>query len=95
MPWLRSDDLPCFFLTHGAGVDNGLLEWSGRDTVRGFGSDTGSVLLAELLLNISGDTSPTAEVDLQGESGFRGVGPLSAEVKLLLPGAADWRNAQE
>jgi hypothetical protein len=42
---------------------------------------------AELLLNISDDRNDVLEVVLEGETGFRGVSPYSAEVTVNLPGS--------
>ena len=67
-------------------------EWAKRDTVKGFGSDRGSVLFAELLLNASRPRNPLDEYALEGELGFRGVGPGSSEVHLWLPGSPAWRD---
>ena len=54
--------------------------------VYGFGSLEGTVRLAELLLDISCEENARNEFDLEGEPGFRGVGPASAELRLCLPG---------
>jgi hypothetical protein len=43
-----------------------------------------------LLLDISRPDCPVKEVELEGELGFRGVAPGSAEVRLWLPGSFGW-----
>jgi hypothetical protein len=89
LPFTSILDLPRFFLTT---VDNPIYSegerW--RDTVVGFGTDLAHVLLAELLLNASAPGDGVAEYALEGEAGFRGVGPLSAEVTIVLPGSLAW-----
>jgi hypothetical protein len=61
-----------------------------RDTVFGFGSLAGTVRLAELMLDASRPDSAENEIDLEGDAGFRGVAPASAELKLILPGSVAW-----
>jgi len=88
-PW----NLPAFNLTHEndhVGITNE--EWDSRDTVIGFGSDVGSVKFAELLLNLSQPEGKQDEFGLEGEIGFRGVAPGSAEAYLWLPGSFGWNN---
>lgn len=84
--------LPCFLLTNNQDASVTEEEWRQRDIVQGFGSDRGSVLLAELLLNISRNENTVDEYELEGEAGFRGVGPGSAEVRLWLPGSLGWNS---
>ena len=79
-------DLPCFGLTNMRDHVVTEEDYRGRDTVRGLGSDRGSMLFAELLLNAGQPQSLTDEYELEGEGGFRGVGVFSAEVTLYLPG---------
>jgi hypothetical protein len=64
------------------------------ETLRGFGTDTGSVRLAELLLNAGQPDNPEDEYALEGDGGFRGVGYLSAEARFWLPRSAAWDMAQ-
>jgi hypothetical protein len=92
--WYPPDDpskLPCFYLTN---RDNTVgptdADRAQRDTVRGFGSDVGSVRLAELLLNASQPDNPVDEYVLEGDGGFRGVGYFSAEATFWLPGSVAW-----
>ncbi len=84
-------DLPSFLLTNEAECVNHDADWEKRDTVIGFGSDLGTAHLIELLLDASRSSSPVEEFELEGEGGFRGVGPLSCEVRLWLPGSFGWK----
>jgi hypothetical protein len=81
-------DLPAFLLDEGMSP---VAEWSKRDTVVGFGSDRGTARLVELLLDASRSSSQADEFELEGEGGFRGVAPFSAEVRLWLPGSFGWK----
>lgn len=83
-------DLPCFELSNSKDLNFTDDDWKQRDTVKIFGSDTGLVLFAELLLNLSLPHNEQDEFELEGESGFRGVGISSAEARLLLPGHLAW-----
>jgi len=83
-------DLPCFELSNSTNLNFTDEDWKQRDTVRIFGTDAGMVLFAELLLNLSLPNNKQDEFELEGESGFRGVGISSAEVKLFLPGNLAW-----
>jgi len=98
-PWpspLTPVDFPCFYLTNyaytpGMTVDE---EWANRDTVRGFGTDVGSVRLAELLLHASQPDNLVDDYVLEGDGGYRQVGHLSAEAHLWLPGSVGWNPEQ-
>lgn len=79
-------DLPCFGLTKLTGFMYTEEDWRNRDTVKSFGNDAGSMLFAELLLNVGQAGNTVDEYELEGEAGFRGVGVCSAEVRLYLPG---------
>jgi hypothetical protein len=93
-PQLDPAELPCFYLTNRADCVASEQDRENRDTVRGFGRDTGSMLFAELLLNASQPDNPLNEYDLEGDGGYRGVGYLSTEVKLWLPGSPGWDPTQ-
>jgi len=97
-PWVGDapdpDDLPAFLLTDreelgGANED----DWAKRDTVVGFGSAWGTVRLAAFLLDIGNPECTADEFQLEGETGFRGVAPLSAEARFWLPGSFGWENS--
>jgi hypothetical protein len=61
-----------------------------RDTVFVESTSAGTVRLAELLLNAGCSSNTVREFDLEGEAGFRGVAPLSAELRIALPGSDVW-----
>jgi hypothetical protein len=82
--------LPCFGLTNLEDFVVSDDDLKKRDTVRVFGSDKGMSLFAELLLNAALPENTENEYALEGESGFRGVGASSAEVRLFLPGHEFW-----
>lgn len=82
-PW----DLPCLYLVEAEPHSPARTETDIRDTARGFGTDSGSVLLATLLLDASRPDNVVDEYELEGELGFRGVGPGSVELRLWLPGS--------
>ena len=93
-PWLHDDispwELPRFALT---AIDNPLMtvgDWESRNVVEGFGLPEGTTHLAQLLLDLSRPECPVKEIQLEGELGFRGVAPGSAEVRLWLPGSDGW-----
>lgn len=83
-------DLPCFELSNSKNLYFTDEDWQQRDTVTISGNDTGLAAFAELLLNFSVPHSELDEIQLEGESGFRGVGISSAEVRLWLPGSFGW-----
>lgn len=85
-------DLPSFQLTS-ADETGGVSEddWRHRDTIVGFGNALATARLGSLLLDLGVPASRTDEVHLEGENGVRGVGLLSAEVRLWLPGSLGWR----
>jgi hypothetical protein len=83
-PWSLIGDpttMPCFYFIN-------------QDILRGFGTDTGSVRLAESLLNAGQLSNPEDEYALEGDGGYRGVGYLSAEAHIWLPGSAAWDPTQ-
>lgn len=94
-PWpeaaTRPYDLPVVRLTNESELLASTDDWDSRDVICGFGPDTGAALLAELLLNLGGPNQEEKEIALESESGFRGVGPGSAELRLFLPGSFGWR----
>lgn len=94
-PWqyhkiINPYDYPRFFLTNKDDFCHTDDDFAKRDAIRGFGGDTGTVLLAELLLNMSRDENAQDEFQLEGEGGFRGVGPMSCWVEIWLPGSFNW-----
>lgn len=96
-PWaftsqLDPDDLPVFSLT--SQEARAVTERPRRagDTVAGFGFESATVRLAELMLNIGLLDNPVTEYVLEGEGEHRGVGDRSADVRFLLPGSTAWEN---
>ncbi len=83
-------DLPAFRLTNDADMVVSEAEFQQRDTIFGFGNDVAVVRLASLLLDLGHPASKDAEVDLEGELGYRGVAPGSVEVQFVLPGTFRW-----
>ena len=93
-PWINSGTplgaLPSFKLTNEKDAVYSEEARRNRDTLIGFGSDEAMVRLAELMLNMSRPECKINEVELEGEPGFRGVAPRSAEAMLRLPGSFGW-----
>lgn len=92
-PWtfqhIEITSFPRFKLTNARGVLLSEEDWASRDTLVGFGSDEGNVMLAELLLNFGAPRNEVTEVVLEGENGFRGVTRSSVEAAFRLdPNAA-------
>jgi hypothetical protein len=88
-PWLAEADvqsLPLLALSN----EEETLDSARRDTIFVESSVVGTVRLAELLLNAGCSWNPIREYDLECDAGFRGVAPMSAEVKLVLPGSSYW-----
>lgn len=57
-----------------------------RDIAVGFGRFEPACLFGELMLNAGLPESETNEIVLEGERGYRGVAPGSAEITIWLPG---------
>jgi hypothetical protein len=93
-PWVEykvePDNLPAFSLTNLTDCLITSEDWKNRDTVYGFGRDFGLIHFAELLLNAGRPQNTGTEYELEGEMGYRGVAPGSAEVTLHLPGHFSW-----
>lgn len=90
-PWFSQDiqasSLPSLTITNEDEMVCGVSELPTRDTVVGFGADEGACRLAELLLDAGAPDHDVNEFSLEGECGFRGMGPGSAELKIWLPGS--------
>jgi hypothetical protein len=88
-PWyerpLEPLQMPILFIA-GENWDLGRMPGEDLDTAVGFGTDEGHVNFAELLLDASMPWNERDEFALEGECGFRGVGPGSAEIDIYLPG---------
>ncbi len=92
-PFIHHPDtssLPLFNLTNDEDCLTTHEDWNNRNVIRGFGRDKGNILFAELLLNFSRTHETLDEINLEGELGFRSVGPGSVEVNLYLPGSLGW-----
>jgi hypothetical protein len=93
-PWLNEHvdprHLPGLHLTNY--TENAWMEadWPARDTLVVCGDQQGTARLAQLLLDAGDPEQPGSEYVLEGEAGFRGVAPCSAELTLWLPGSIDW-----
>jgi hypothetical protein len=65
-------------------------EWRGRDTIWIWAANEGTIRLAELLLNAGCSWNPVRDYALEGDAGYRGVAPMSAELRIFLPGSDGW-----
>jgi hypothetical protein len=90
-PWLGdccTHDLPRFALSNAefslAGTER---EWLERDTVWISEFGRGEFRFSELLLNAGCSWNPVREYELEGDAGYRGVAPRSAELRVRLPGS--------
>ena len=65
-------------------------EWRGRDAVWIWASAPGTLRLAELLLNAGCSWNSVRDYALEGDAGYRSVAPMSAELRIFLPGSDGW-----
>ena len=89
-PWVNvisPFELPWFEFTNEQRVVLSDAQRAARDIVVVAGRAEGLWLLAELLLNAGRPDCSRDRFDLEGEAGFRGVAPRSAEISLNLPGS--------
>ncbi len=92
-PWhwhcynLQPSELPILYLTNQNEMLATAQDLESRNVAIGFGRLEGSCRFAELLLNCSRPSNNQLEFALEGEIGFRGVGPGSAEIIIWLPGS--------
>lgn len=95
-PWthrpLAPRELPVLYLTP-EDLFSDVVELEGRVVGVGFGHCAASALLADLLLQLSLAKNQQDEIDLEGEWGFRGVGPNSVDISLYLPGSGGYLDA--
>jgi hypothetical protein len=82
--------LPMVLLTDADADEAGEDDWSTRDVVEGFGTFEGIARFGEFLLDVSHPAREGDQYVLEGEAGYRGVSPMSAELVLWLPGSAGW-----
>ncbi len=64
--------------------------WRLRDTVVGFGGQEATVAMATLLLDAAVFPFPRGEYKLEGLAGNDVLEPLSADVRIILPGSELW-----
>lgn len=91
-PWMYENnarELPVFALSNANDCVVTDEDWSGRDTIW-MGSPLGTMRFAELLLNAGCSWNEVREYALEGDAGYRGVGPMSAELRIFLPGGDGW-----
>ena len=92
-PWIGDcdvRDLPVLALSNAENlIGPAEEEWANRDTVW-TKPNTGMFRLAELLLNAGCSWNTVLDYELEGDAGYRGVGPMSAELRILLPGSDGW-----
>lgn len=97
-PWsqmrLSPGEMPVLTLTNQQEMLSSHEDLPNRDTVVGYGSDQATCLFAELLLNAGLADNQQLEFRLEGECGYRGVGPGSAEIALWLPGSLGYLDAE-
>jgi hypothetical protein len=86
-------DLPIVQLTTEKEFLDSAGDLESRSVAVGFGRASGAALFAELLLNASRETCVEDEFELEGEMGFRGVGPGSVEIRVWLPGSVGYTAA--
>jgi hypothetical protein len=95
-PWTHQNrdphDLPLLALTDREDLITTDAQWEARDSVRLESSTKGNALLAELLLNAGSPLTSESEFCLEGDAGCRGVAPMSAEARFILPGAFLWEH---
>ena len=92
-PWCDTRyamELPLLALSNADEFVNTDEQWRDRDTVFVESSQVGTVRLAELLLNAGCRGNSVREYELEGEAGFLGVAPMSAELRIWLPGSFGW-----
>ena len=94
-PWVGEDvskyDLPRLALSNAEDcVGSGDEDWRRRDTVWISARHPGTFRLAELLLNAGCSWNEVREYSLEGDAGYRGVAPMSAELRIFLPGSDGW-----
>jgi hypothetical protein len=92
-PWIddcRTWNLPVFALSNPEdSVGPRAEDWLARDTIW-MSTGFGTFRFAELLLNAGCSWNTVREYALEGDAGFRGVGPMSSELRIFLPGSDGW-----
>ncbi|MBK7929163.1 MAG: hypothetical protein IPJ98_17295 [Bryobacterales bacterium] len=92
-PWkydCNASELPVFALSNAEDcVGPSDEEWAKRDTIW-IEMSAGMFRFAELLLNAGCSWNEVRDYALEGEAGYRSVGPMSAELQIFLPGSDGW-----
>ena len=91
-PWkydCDTSDLPSFYLSNAEDCVANEEDWAKRDTVW-VQMSSGMFRFAELLLNAGCSWNEVRDYDLEGDAGYRAVGPMSAELTIFLPGSDGW-----
>jgi hypothetical protein len=92
-PWMYDCDtsnLPVFALSNAEDCVGPTEEqWAKRDTVW-VGMSSGMFRFAELLLNAGCSWNEVRDYALEGDAGYRSVGPMSTELRIFLPGSDGW-----
>ena len=65
-------------------------DWEARDTVVGFGEQAATVAMAQLMLDAAVFPYPRREYQLEGPAGNDVLEPLSADLRIVLPGSQLW-----
>ena len=91
-PWLHDSDVGDFPTLALSNAEDSIATeqgWASRDTIW-IPPDTGMFRLAELLLNAGCSWNAVRDYALEGDAGYRGVGRMSAELQIFLPGSDGW-----
>lgn len=91
-PWMYDCDtsnLPVFALSNAEDSGSTEEQWAKRDTVW-MGMSSGMFRFAELLLNAGCSWNEVRDYALEGDAGYRCVGPMSTELRIFLPGSHGW-----
>jgi hypothetical protein len=92
-PWMHDTDtsrLPVLGLTNADDCVVTEDHWRDRDTVQIWAPAPGTIRLAELFVNAGCSWNDVNEYALEGDAGYRSVGPMSAELRIFLPGNFGW-----
>jgi len=92
-PWQHdccTHDLPRFALSNEQNSIATDEQWRTRDTIWIEKFSRGEFRFAELLLNAGCSWNTVREYSLEGDAGYRGVAPMSAEFRIFLPGSHAW-----
>jgi hypothetical protein len=91
-PWMdfcNTSNLPVFGLSNAEDSWATEEQWAKRDTVW-MQMSSGMFRFAELLLNAGCSWNEVRDYALEGDAGYRCVGPMSTELMIFLPGSDGW-----